>query len=464
MTMFHISNIARILSPAKESLQTKSIFRNSSFFLLLLFIISYVIIIQTMLPGYLNMNYTTEAAIILSFYIIRPENGIAGRMKYWVLSILFLILTIMTSVKTFFFLSTGFAILFAVESLLGATGYLPFFLLCLISPTFKYFNNMFGFPVRLRLSQWAGDIIGLTGKAVEVKGNLIILDGNEFSVDPACVGLKMITISLLTGLMIMAYFNRQHKREFSFLKIVLILIILVILNVISNLIRIIILTVLNLPPESPLHDITGLLCLLVYVIVPAWFIIGGISKKEFMKKGKRESRIRAGSLWLRSVMNMVLFSAVILTGMLRMRNDTHVIEATVPLIFNTDGYKCHIAGDDVLKLEKKDVLVYIKPLSAFYGAEHNPMICWTGSGYSFSMINKMVVEGREVYTGILKKDNDLIYSAWWFDSGSHITISQAGWRLRALKGEKFYLVNVNSENENKLLNEVKSLLSKSGNQ
>jgi hypothetical protein len=86
------------------------------------------------------------------------------------------------------------------------------------------------------------------------------------------------------------------------------------------------------------------------------------------------------------------------------------------------------------------------------------MICWQGSGYNFTSIRKQTITGREVYSGILTKGADKIYSAWWFDNGSLKTVSQLEWRWTAAQGSKpFYLVNVNASSEAGLLKAVADL-------
>ena len=44
------------------------------------------------------------------------------------------------------------------------------------------------------------------------------------------------------------------------------------------------------------------------------------------------------------------------------------------------------ATKDVLKFSNDTSLIYVKPIPHFYSAEHNPLICWNGSGYHFKKI------------------------------------------------------------------------------
>lgn len=415
-----------------------------------IFIASYLIISGLFLHNYFITDYTVWTALILAPYIIAPRPEEKVGKKYLWLSLLFLILSYTSGVKTSYFLAIGFAILFVTEGIWGNIGYLPLFLLGLISPTFKYFNNMLGFPVRLTLSEWAGNILTFIGFKVETIGNVIIKNGVEFSVDPACVGLKMMAFSILTGLLIMAYYQRQTNKHFSFLKTVAILSSIVGLNIAANLIRIVLLTIFEISPENPNHEIIGIICFVIYVIAPSYFLIKWATSKKNTRDRTSNHRLSKSVI----IINILLLVSISTVGYTKLNKESQKANTK----FHIPGYTKEITEDDIVKAEKPGILLYIKPISRFYGAEHNPMICWTGSGYQFTRINKQIIAHKEIYTGILKKDKDVIYAAWWFDNGKHQTISQMDWRWRAIKGENFYLVNVNSGDKETLDKEVLKLL------
>jgi exosortase N len=297
-----------------------------------------------------------------------------------------------------------------------------------------------------------GSILQHIGYHVSVHGNVFWLNGREFSVDPACAGLKMLAVSLLIGLFFMAYFERQKGRKFSFLTALIVLTIVIMLNVLSNLTRILILAIFTILPGNPLHDMVGMICLILYVIIPSYYIIQ-LASKKFIRNHAHE---KTGLFHFKTnYINLLLTIIIWITGIsLTKKEPAGTSLPALPL----QGYAKEIVKEDIVKLEKPDILLYIKPLKRFYGAEHNPMICWTGSGYSFTHIQKVKVGEKEIFTGILKKENEIVYASWWFDSGKSQTTKQINWRWRALKGENFYLINVNSWSKEKLEEEVKRLL------
>ena len=123
------------------------------------------------------------------------------------------------------------------------------------------------------------------------------------------------------------------------------------------------------------------------------------------------------------------------------------------------GFRKELLKNGIVKLENEGCLVYVKPLAGFYSAEHSPLICWQGSGYVFSQTATRTLAGTEIYWGILKKDKDKIYTAWWFDNGNFRTIHPLDWRLNTLKkGVPFSLVNVNATSEAGLLESVTNIM------
>jgi exosortase N len=421
--------------------------------ILCFFVVCYAGIFACFLSYYYITDFVIYCALLLSPFIVSPHSARDAGSKYLWLTLSFVLLALLSGTITIYFIALGMAVLYAIESIAGNIGYLPIFLLGLLSPAFKYFNNIAGFPVRLKLSEWAGIILQGLGYKIEVTGNLIIMNGTEFSVDPACAGLKMMAISLLAGLFILAFFQRRRVNPFSWLVVAGVLLLIIGLNIIANLTRILLLTMLKILPDNPSHDFVGILCLIIYVILPSYFIIHWLANKAALKSSTSGATQKKLSQIL--FFNSILLVAVFLTGFIRRMEP----EPTSISKMSMQGYRKEILNDGILKFEKPGILLYWKRLQHFYGAEHNPMICWVGSGYVFKQIKKQILGNKEIYLGTLKKGNDLLYSAWWFDNGHYQTIRQSDWRWRAFRGEEFYLVNISSGNEETLRKEIVRLLS-----
>jgi exosortase N len=124
------------------------------------------------------------------------------------------------------------------------------------------------------------------------------------------------------------------------------------------------------------------------------------------------------------------------------------------------GYTSSVYAPGILKLENKASLVYVKAIRGFYDTEHNPMICWKGSGYELQNVQTQHFAGSSVYTATLHRGHEQLYSAWWYGNGRHHTTSQWDWRWRMLRGETGYAVqNVTAADEATLKEEINQLLS-----
>ena len=109
----------------------------------------------------------------------------------------------------------------------------------------------------------------------------------------------------------------------------------------------------------------------------------------------------------------------------------------------------------------RSLLVYVKSIPQFFTSEHTPLFCWKGSGYQIKKLSKTTVDGLEVYTGVLERGDEKLYTAWWYFNGSIHTIDQFTWRSVMLKGGRgFALINITASNEANIHDFIKNILSK----
>lgn len=412
----------------------------------------YLMIIILFIPNYFVMDANVYMGLSLAPYIL----VIAKRnysFRYFIPFLLLLIVQLFVPVKSLFFLSLLFAILLLIESTMGKLNNIFILYLLLLSPIYKYFSNFIGFPTRLWLSQLSGTILSSIGMEIDIAGNMISMDNTEFSVDAACAGLNMMTTSLMIAMLIIAYYQRKLNTNPPFSKVVLFLSTTFTLNAISNLLRIIFLIFFKIMPDNRLHELVGILFLIIYVILPLIYFSKYLFKKTKSKKIVVQNSNIEG---LRRSYFLNIFFALILYAV-----GHNIILAENPPTINDyalKGFKKEILKNGVTKLENKKTLIYIKPVK-FYSAEHNPMICWSGSGYEFKKIMKKMISGVEIYTGVIEKEKEKIYTAWWFDNGNIKTTNQFQWRWDAINtNTNYFLLNVSTVSEEQLFLEINKLL------
>jgi exosortase N len=415
--------------------------------------------------GYLYFNYDNRyfnssvlLGLIFAPYIFRRTGAGISRRFLWVALGLGLLLCFRRS-STLFYFFAGTSILYMLESNWGKLNNLPIFLLALISALAGHIAYVWSFPIRLQMSSWAAAALSTIGLDTVASGNIIIRNGREFSVDPACMGLRMLVTAGILGLLMLAYFERRHRFTFSLFQTAGYLSLILILAIAANFIRLLTLIVFEIGPDHPMHDGVGVLSLLVYALVPfyLWLAYG---KKWRQAKEPPGAKMppASGALNYRTLLPYVLLLAVLLVNGPKFQRpaiipDNGLSQLQVP------GFESHLLDNGVLKLENGSALIYIKPPAGPLQATHDPRICWEGTGYVFSHIQKRRIGAQEVYTARLEKEGAALHTAWWFDNGRERTIGEWYWRWSSLtSGRGFRLVNVTTTGADELEQEVLAFL------
>jgi exosortase N len=405
---------------------------------------------------YLSGANSIIGICLLPFAFFR--NG-PTRFNYFYLTIILLFgaLAIFFDVKVFYFVTVSAYVLFVVESFSGRVDSLILFLLLLMCPIFSQVVGILGFPIRLQLSQVSGSILQLTGMNVTVEGNTMTLNGADFAVDEACMGLNMLMISLLMGIFVIIHQYRTTGLRLPFKLLLIFFLAVFLLNVLSNVMRIVFLVAFGILPENGWHEVVGILCLISYVMFPLYFL-AAILIKYFGKWPEVATTAQSFS-YSHKVVCVVLGLVILCLGF-RVNNGGGVPYTEVANV-QLAGMKAESIGSGITKYNNEELLVYVKSIPQFFTGEHTPLFCWKGSGYQIKKLRKTEVDGLEVYTGVLEKGDQKLYTAWWYFNGSIHTIDQFTWRSVMLKGGKgFSLINVTTSDESKLHTAIEKILSK----
>lgn len=396
---------------------------------------------------------TAAAVVVLQDQTVRPRSS-----RYaWMVFICGLLCCLMP-VKTLLYFTICFGLIFFRESFYGKTSVLIPAIVLFASPAFQYMGNTFSFPIRMQLTRAAGYIFNLIGYNVQTQGNLIVFEDSEFSVDPACMGLKMITTSLLLGIILVAYYQLRWKKQVGVILTILYLLIVFACNILGNLFRIFMLVLFNIPPETIAHDTAGIGCLIVYVFIPAVWLASFIVRKYGGVKSENKAFAPIKLVSRRVMLHLLVLLSVALLGW-TVRNTDTFRRFNLPSQQQVPGYTFQLHAPGIVKVENDQSLIYIKYIRGFYDTEHNPMLCWSGSGYQFEKVTGEKIGSNTVFTARLTKDNDKLYSAWWFDNGVKRTVDQFEWRTDLLRGGNDYaIVNVTCATKDQLDKEVKRII------
>ncbi|TAH01578.1 MAG: exosortase N [Sphingobacteriales bacterium] len=417
------------------------------------FLFIYILVAIIILKNYFLWDFNVGIALVLAPYICSVQKG-KFSFRYLLPAIIIAILALVVPVKTLLFLAIIFALLFFLENFSGKLNNVILFLLILVSPIFKFFSSAVGFPIRLWLSKAATNTLTILGFTCTANGNIIHINNFEFSVDQACAGLNMLATSLIICLFIIAFYQKNQSKNLSFLQCVGLILLTVGLNIVSNLLRIVLLILFKIMPENLFHSVVGILCLLVYVVIPLLYIIKYIIKKYGITVNTTIKKTVSYNLRLPILHIVILLIIVVAAYNIENTKKTNIGIDNIKL----KGCKQIILENGITKIKTPQTLIYLKTIQ-FYAPEHNPMICWKGSGYNFKSIKTETIAGKEIYTSVLTKGNDKIYSAWWFESKNTQTINQFLWRWEAFKNnDQFYLININAANYLTLLTTTEKII------
>lgn len=389
--------------------------------------------------------------------VLQVDRSRAGSMRCGWIALLLLALSWKVPVYTLRYAALITAVFFVIEYFYGRLSRLSFITAILIAPAIDFAVNVFSFPIRLWLTGIAGKLLAGINPAVTTTGNMILLGNNEFSVDTACMGLQMMLTSMLCGVMLIALYQRRYQKLLPLTGICAVLLCIACLNIIANLFRILLLMQFSLLPDTLAHEAVGIITLLVYVILPLlpgirWMLL------RYGKVPQNKSDIQPAPLYGLGL--QLLLAAGMIAGHFIIKKDTSTTTALTQQVKHLPGYSFTSPGDNIVKQTTADALLYVKGIPGFYFTDHQPMICWKGSGFEFYKVQEVDMEGAKVYTAELKKDNTTLYTAWWYESRSRRSTSQLEWRWDALSsGNSYFLVNITVDKKASLAPQIRGLLS-----
>jgi exosortase N len=406
-----------------------------------------------LISGYLVVDASLVAGLMLLplLLVFRGQGGNSWRFAVW--SVVCIAVSLILPARTLHFFTLGFAALFLLENWRGRVGWQPVAALILMSSLMTNWITVFGFPIRLFLSQQAAAGLAFTGFAAHSAGNMIILRGQEFAVDPACMGLTMVQVSYLFLLALTAVHERDNHSALPFWLGAVLVAVTGFLVLIFNLLRIVLLCLFGWMPGTFLHEAGGLIGLVVYVFLPLWWIVRFFHHKFAQPMATVTATIHHRlSLKIISAHTFLLLAVggAFFTGDQAPRENWAVLQPS----FDTTGMVRTAQQHGVIQYYGNELLIYSKPIIGFYSSEHSPLVCWVGSGFQLKESDEMTLpNGFSVYTGTLENDKgEKLYTSWWYDNGQHRTTSQLKWRQRDAMGEPpFFLVNVTASGRDTLM-------------
>jgi len=404
------------------------------------------------------LSFVSKTNLLMGLALFPFTILVTGKKRlsylYLVAIALSILIACACNIRTFYFFGLGFYILFILELRLGRLNSIILFLLVFMSPFFEQIAVTLGFPIRLQLSELGASIMSTAGFNVVADGNMILMNGASFSVDEVCMGLNMLSISMLGGVYLIGFQFRQSGLQLSFPALSMYFLGIFSFSILSNLLRIVFIVVFQLDADHPMHEVTGLFCMLLYVLVPGYFLA------KWMLAGFGNAALPASEDHqpgrLIEFFTVGLGIIILLAGLQlrQVRKNMEIPHTNVSL----PGFEQTKLDNGITKLFNEEILVYVKYIPEFFSSDHTPLMCWKGAGFDLEMIREENVAQTPVYMARLIKSDETLYTAWWYTNGKIHTIDQLDWRSRMFMGEAaFCLVNITAANHGSLMKRLERI-------
>lgn len=320
----------------------------------------------------------------------------------FVLLVLFEFVSYRLHTKSLHFISLCIIICLVYYFFTKRFSFIAFICLLLFSSLFNKFFEHLSAEIKQSLCQGVyltlKNIIGID----KAEGVNFYINGAKITIDTACMGLSMFKTGLLAAAVLLTMEEKRNGNYYRNSQIMLFCFLVILLNIISNFFRIITLVLLDCTQENFLHHVVGLVCFVLYQIIPMLFLIRYIQPKQEQLKDSNHS------VGFYPVLGA--FILVFITS-LEMKN-----EQNFNLLYQIDPKYDTKNGNwvtaEVFKIATPKKLTYIKAPS------HKPLICWTGDGYKISESQIIKVNDSKVWFNKMEKNNLQYKSYWWYECGN----------------------------------------------
>lgn len=286
-------------------------------------------------------------------------------------------------------------------------------------------------------------------------GNRFFYEGQWFEVKAACMGVSTLTLAWVGAVLLLALAERERPRDWTLAQITFWLLLATLLAVGANYIRTFWLVLFHSAPGTLGHELIGLLAIGLWVIFPLAVLLRGIGTRSGTEatSDTPQPSTPGSYRWL-----PILILGLVSLGSLWtwLRPDAPLPEEMTQI--EIWGMKGEPVPPEVMRFRGKNGLLYLKAPASAWRANHDPQICWRGSGYRFAQIQETRIGGLPAMQALLIHDSDTLVTAWGYHNGKTATCGVWDWRYRQMQGEReFYLWNIAVEDQVELENLIQGI-------
>ena len=387
--------------------------------------------------------------IALLPFILKAEKGVTGNNFYLGLSILFSLLYL-TLGQYYWTFAAGLSIIYhLINTRIGRLNSIAFYTIIFYLPLTRSFFMLFGFHVRIQITKWAGWVLSLVNDNVSFLGSRIWVDGNEFTVDAGCMGLRLVITGFILSLLIMQQLAKRYNVKPDCWFVSSFLLVSLVLVIAANFFRILLTIQFQSCANSWSHELIGLSTFLVFHLVPMYMLV-----RKFIPKIRQDRELSSRKvasngidLWL-----MGMLVSLMLAKSIYSPNGAR-FTGKEGLVKNIKGYELNVSRDGVHKYSSSNSTLIVKPMFPLSFSNHHPMLCWRADGFDVIGESLTKLGETDCYRANLQRDDQQLQTAWWYvDEDGNKTTSEWEWRWSAIsKKKQYFLVNLAATSEDHLL-------------
>lgn len=389
--------------------------------------------------------------LVLLPFLLKTDPKRAASNRFLPFALLFGVLFLWLGQSYWAFACALSLLFFVIESNAGRLNNMAIYTLIFYLPLTRSFFMLFGFHIRLEITQWAAALLSLFDGSVTYGATQLTIAGEAFSVDAGCMGLRLvITGFLLTLLMIHQTAKaRRYRPKTRFISSFLLLSFLLVIA--ANFFRIVLLIVYRSPEGSISHEVIGIATLIVFHTLPLLWLIQRFTPAGGSLKELEPAAVGNKSLWQYPM--LILLAGTVMSGKVYGTGKAFRPGEDAFITAQLKGFERHEEMDGVCRFTNDRATVIVKPMSPLSFSNHHPLICWRGDGYVIS--NEAETEVGEVtcMSAQLRSEQHQMQTIWWYtDREGNYTTNEWEWRWNALfHGTRYYILNFTSTDHDQLV-------------
>jgi exosortase N len=289
----------------------------------------------------------------------------------------------------------------------------------LFSSLFQKISDGFSTEIKQEICKWVYFSLRNFIKIDGFEGVNFYINQTQITIDTACMGLNLFKTGLLLGAIILILEEKKQNKNYGNWQKIFVIIAVIVLNIISNYFRIITLLIFQCIENNFTHQLIGWFSFVVYQVIPTFLLLKYVIQPKFENK-EYDSKT---NIYLFFGISIILF----ITSLKMKEEKNYDLLSNLPQKYKNGSW---VIKNHVYKKEIGETLIYVK------APFHNPMTCWTGSGYKITKTEIISKNNHEIWKITMKKNNKTYHSYWWYEIDNQIETNYFKATLQSLQDRK----------------------------